>query len=915
MASYPVLDLHLAFSPITRPYLLDALRDALVHDGYFVLTNFDDYLDRNLLTDVNTLNEKFFNLPQLTKDRLNISKSRHFRGYYNDTRPKKSTTSSKLELDFPSLEPPSHSSSSLPQLQSPKKTVVNSFNEEIVFGMESISTAHLLAHDSASSEPTADHDIISLLRGPNQYPSSLTLPKFKSTVDKFTQAMHEFSYKFVSDLVTEVLSLQPTAFDYLFEETSRLTCHKLKFSKLVAQSNDPQTTTASYNTSSNNQLTPSNSPITTTYGSIDDGALFTFVNFPSTIPSATIIKPSGVKVELNDLPQGSLVVTSSEYLSVLTQGFCANSVLHVEAPSFASLAIPAYVTSFSQCISINFILKNFTFPKNLHALSASAQTERQDKIQQLTQQANGVLAHVKVPDEPTDDIFKNFGMNMFLNVARKHRSATLRWYPQLALRVLDIKTNAHTASFDSLEKSKLNDKLNRLYCIFVAVDASIVLHSISSLVPITLSKLKDSAARNSQYEVDLSVIQQINSVWPGAYYIGISHLDNKSHTIQFGTSTAGSDFAPGSQAPRSPQKRKHLFKEMCKEWLKKAFEVKDTTTGNAYLNIPLASIDAIPSSPSKSLKRNLDDFSENSPTVPLSTKKQRIMGLVRASPSPTKISLSGRTYSSSFTASRSTSFSSRIANTAPLTPRAHNKDFTAAPSPGTPSTLLERIRAKEQAVKDDLGLIFPPINSPRKGAPGTPVQWIRRLSPYEEYIKSKLPSVAYVVTGLRRPRVAVEVLSMDEAVKKIKDSVRITLSAEEVIDCINMLAKQLPKLIVLNNCGTLTSVRVYNGMTFDEAKKALANYQEDTEVESSLDTAANSTDEDTNTEEEEEEEVRSAIKSSIKKALESQKKEIKIEESPLMTPPQTPTRRHQAQMHASATPISGRVLRSASRRH
>ncbi|VVT54289.1 uncharacterized protein SAPINGB_P004001 [Magnusiomyces paraingens] len=935
----PIIDLQLAFSPLTRQYLIDALREALIHEGYFIITNYEDFLDPKIVSDVTALTPKFFNLPQLTKDSMTITKSRNFRGYYNSAKPKSDPikpSSSSLEAAFPALEHPSIVSSPKPTTSSFNKNPT--LSEQIIFGMDSVATAHLLTR----GEPVKEQKLVAMLRGPNQYPSSLTIPRFKQKINKFADTMNAFSYKFVSELVTEALGLTNSPFYTLFEESPLLACHKIKLTRHAPTIKKHPLIPEDH--SNKQQLSAHESPVKDTYGTKDDGSLFTFIT-PSKDASLSIIKPSGQSVSIpqSSLPANCFIVTASEYLSVLTQGFSTSAVLKVAAPAVdeyddidlvspAPITTPIHVTSFSQCISIDFVYQNFTFPSAALPRAQAAQAAR------LAHLGEGAIK------DPAPSIFIDFGMKVFINTARLHPHTTSKWYPRFAMRSLrggNGKDAANRNSQNSAAWAKLEDELARLRQIFASVDASIVEHSISSIVPITLPKLRESAALNSEYLVDLNALRQINTIWPEAYFLSVSMFDDKTPTIQFGSSaenSQGTSESPARSAPRSPQKRKQVFASKCRNWVDNAFPKDSDTVNEEYLEIPLAPVDPIVLGSPR--KRSLDEMAcvsaavpaaAESPQAPASTKRQRIMGLVRGSPSPSKMKLSSRPFPcGSPMASRagsSLSFNARLANTAaPGTPRALRQSSFGSPSvsssPASPSKVLERIRAKEQAQREeDLSLAFPPIGGKDnleggQNLGGSSSASAEPLSPYEEYVLGKLPAVAGVVIGLRKPRSAVEVLSLADTVKKIRDSLGTGLSEQETTDSLQMLSVRVPRLVSLTTVGALTSVRVYGGMTLEDAKLAIASY-------GTILNSDSSTDED----EKGKKVLRSARKSMSPRkqraeaaaasaaASEGVALTNKTQESPLMTPPQTPTRRNHARLDAlETTPMSARqLLRSAAR--
>lgn len=942
--SYTIIDLQLAFSPLTRQFLLDSLRQALIHDGFFVVKNYEDYLDPKIIETISQYNSQFFQLSQILKDRIKIKKSRHFRGYYNNDLPK-SIKSSRLDDAFPSLSP---------DCASKKSSSKNQFDEEVIFGIDIHPASHLLSTSGRGDyldEPTNDTEIYGMLRGPNQWPSSRSLPGLENAVNDYMKAMNEFSYKLVDELVTEALGAPKNSniFDYVFDESLTQSCHKLKFTKLVP----PNTTQLDSSSSS------SSKPVSSTINH-DSGALLTFVSLVeqgSFTPVA--IKSDNSRIKLQELPSGSFVVLASQYLQVLTHGYCTSATMEFDSlQSTGNLETntdvdtdadtdndddddddivlvkevckplhPVYYSTFSQCISVDFMIANFSLPRCISSRVRSIQRERLQKQKQLQQQQQ--QEHRMTFSEPTDDIFKHFGMSIFLNFARKHTQTTMSWYPRLASKVLGMMPYTEKTINDKgytkqdLEKAKLKDKLDHLYNVFVSIDASIMLHSISSVTAISLTTLQNRVAQQSQLLADLVTIRQINSVWPDAFFLEKSPIEKNNYTVQFPiTASSTTEVTAPSETPRSPQKRKQVFKQKCKDWLDRAFSSSSSLDDNLRTSIPLAPLPESHSNSDNLFGHHSAAHAKLEEALHQQRKTQQRKPVCLSRPtSPTKPHVPGgfgmpiaathslsfpgysnndETTTSSFSLSSNSSSgnsgssnsvmparstTNRIARSVPSTPR--SKQLAAANSSAlllSPSgaSLLERIKAKEEAKKNEFRMkmenMFPSIetqnqrgiaiggssttNSVASSPFGTPQKRrynsssdsesednyhymsssssspqrqgssqsdaadlnssrSRQLTPYEIYIEAKLPSVASILIGLRNSGSSVAILSLEHTLKVIKDSVRITISSEEANDAIHMLATRVPELVCLTKSGTITSVRIYGGISIEQVKRKL----------------------------------------------------------------------------------------------
>ncbi|KAA8917245.1 hypothetical protein TRICI_000638 [Trichomonascus ciferrii] len=115
-------------------------------------------------------------------------------------------------------------------------------------------------------------------------------------------------------------------------------------------------------------------------------------------------------------------------------------------------------------------------------------------------------------------------------------------------------------------------------------------------------------------------------------------------------------------------------------------------------------------------------------------------------------------------------------------------------------TLLERIRAKEAAAKND------PSKDERV-----------RKEKYENYIKSQLPRVISILLSLRS-----KAYTFDELLKVFSDSLTLRLSPEESRDVIHRLSTDAPTFCSIVKAGSLNAVKIcHSGWDHQSLKNKL----------------------------------------------------------------------------------------------
>ncbi|KAJ5094752.1 hypothetical protein N7456_010613 [Penicillium angulare] len=163
-ASIPLVDFYDAFSPDTKPRFLSALRSALVDVGFFYLRN--PPIDTKIRDALVKTTGAFFDLPTSKKLELDVTQSRHFRGYGCAGSEKTATLSDQRETLTVGIEAP-----------------VRGSDSPIYYGLE----------------------------GPNQWLPEETVPGLRKAVEVYIQETQKLAETFLF-LVAEALELNPDAF-------------------------------------------------------------------------------------------------------------------------------------------------------------------------------------------------------------------------------------------------------------------------------------------------------------------------------------------------------------------------------------------------------------------------------------------------------------------------------------------------------------------------------------------------------------------------------------------------------------------------------------------------------------------------------------------------------------------------------
>nr|OQO03078.1 hypothetical protein B0A51_17923 [Rachicladosporium sp. CCFEE 5018] len=176
----PVLDLSLARDERSKPAFLKDLQDAVLHVGFFYITNTG--IEQKLFDRVFEEGIRFFDLPEAEKLAIEMKNANSFLGY---SRLGNEITASQAD-----------------------------WREQY-----DLSTPHPV--------PTAEAPRYHCLLAPNQWPSPKLLPEFRPLFETYLAQMSALSTSFTS-LLAESIGLPANAFDPFFDKSQQ---HKLKIVK------------------------------------------------------------------------------------------------------------------------------------------------------------------------------------------------------------------------------------------------------------------------------------------------------------------------------------------------------------------------------------------------------------------------------------------------------------------------------------------------------------------------------------------------------------------------------------------------------------------------------------------------------------------------------------------------------------
>lgn len=483
----------------------------------------------------------------------------------------------------------------------------DSRNDQLWFATEGVAPAQFEDEDDSINEPD-----YRWLLGPNQWPRRNR--GFKRAIDTFMETMDGVADRVVSKFMTAAIGATESLFDNVY---SQPTPHaQLTVLHVANASNKP--------VFQKNKL-----------------GLVSFVLGLNEVTIVSVLSSDGRLVDV-ELSPGSMLVVCEEAMQQLSKSLVKSASYSFHQASSTNLAV------FTQCLSLDFQYRNFTFPKRL--------LRKRDDCSIYDDEM-----------ESPEEFFQAFGKSVFMEYMNIYPSVTEKWYPHLL-------SGAAAAGTEN----ELPHKIMHLLKLQKSVDDSILLHSISSTAPITLHQLTYRVMENSRLTLNLHSVQQILTIWPEAYIVKPSVVNSRELTLTIPRAC--------ESLIQSLPKRQALFDEKCVAYAK--------VHGDCS-NIPLHPVvdttkcSASPAHPSTPKKR----------TPPRITKQPSPYG---RSPMSVLSSASSRLNSLSLI-----SPAKKLALGSPARKPLSSLATTPTKKSGT---FLERIRAKEQAAK--LAAAANPLDTP-----------------------------------------------------------------------------------------------------------------------------------------------------------------------------------------------------------
>ncbi|KAF5095386.1 hypothetical protein D0Z00_003166 [Geotrichum galactomycetum] len=472
----------------------------------------------------------------------------------------------------------------------------DSRNDQLRFATEGFAPTQFEDEEDSINEPD-----YKWLLGPNQWPRRNR--GFKRAIDTFMETMDGVAYKVVSKFMTAAIGATESLFENVYNQP---TPHaQLTVLHTAHASNKPAF--------QKNKI-----------------GLVSFVLGLDETTTVSVLSSDGRLVDV-ELTPGSMLVVCEEAMQQLSKSLLKSASYSLHQAVSTNFAV------FTQCLSLDFQYKNFTFPKRL-----------------LRKRADCSIYDDEM--ESPDEFFQAFGKSVFMEYINAYPSVTEKWYPHLL-------SSAATAGTEN----ELPHKIMHLLKLQKSVDDSILLHSISSTAPITLHQLTYRVSENSRLTLDLAFVQQILTIWPEAYIVEPSVVNPRELTLSIPRAD--------ESLVQSLPKRQARFDKKCVAYAK--------AHGNCS-NIPLYPVadtskcSASPVHPATPTKR----------TPPRITKQPSPYG---RTPMSVLSSASSRLNSLSLT-----SPAKKLALGSPA--KKPLSSLATSPVKKT-GTFLERIRAKEQAAK------------------------------------------------------------------------------------------------------------------------------------------------------------------------------------------------------------------------
>lgn len=137
---------------------------------------------------------------------------------------------------------------------------------------------------------------------------------------------------------------------------------------------------------------------------------------------------------------------------------------------------------YTQCVSLDFQFKNFVFPKRIFVQNSKSGEQKFE-----------------------DDYFTDFGTSVLVQHVNRYTFAGKKYH------------ESHIIVQSATSNEDLPVKVQNLVALQKSIDNAILMHTISSSAPLTLSQLSSIVALESKMTAATTYIQQILTIWPKAY--------------------------------------------------------------------------------------------------------------------------------------------------------------------------------------------------------------------------------------------------------------------------------------------------------------------------------------------------------------------------------------------------------------
>lgn len=315
-AAIPTVDLSLL--PHDRESVISSLRHALIYHGFFYVINYDAHLSHDIIEALADQSERFFNLSQEEKDKIQMSNSKHFLGY-------------------------------------------NGLEREITAGK--IDWREQIDFCSTDSKLETYEHLYQNLVGPNQYPDEKKLPYFKKTIKYFLEGMDIFSVFFMK-LIFESLSLQEHQFSPYFNiQQGQTNLNKMKLIRYPS------------NKELRHQEKFRESPSSQGCGPHKDSDFLTYLFSPTDVASLQVQDTAGKWLSVKPIPK-SIIINVGQTLEYLTSGVCLASIHKVSTSTSTSrISIP-----FFQNVKIESVLEPLKIDDKFLQMRDERDTNRKQSV-------------------------------------------------------------------------------------------------------------------------------------------------------------------------------------------------------------------------------------------------------------------------------------------------------------------------------------------------------------------------------------------------------------------------------------------------------------------------------------------------------------------------------------------------------